>query len=456
MKTNDLISMGLRNLWRRKLRTVLTVIGVVIGATSIVVMVSLGMAQQQQFDAMIDTSRGLTTVNVSPSQYFDPSVKGAKAPRTGIITDKVIEEIQKIPGVKKVVYFTNLGSGGSTKINMGKYTVGAQIQGMDADALESAGITIAEGRSYHSKTKDIEVVVSSELKYSLYDEKSPKSQERFWEKEIDYMKERFKLTIGNVYSQNTPLTQMEGQEVNTKKKTYNLKVVGVTTPSMMSSSMGIYTSRENIDKLKDEINSLTMTPADYKASKKNKTQYYENITVHVNDMKDIDGVMQKLQSMDLNAYSDSEWINQAKSATNTVQIILAGIGSISLIVAAIGITNTMVMSIYERTREIGVMKVIGASVQDIRNLFLFEAGMIGFFGGAVGVLLSYGVSGVINGIAGGAGGGGMMGMGGKASVIPPWLALAALVFSFVIGVVTGYYPARRATKLSAIEAIRTE
>jgi len=125
-------------------------------------------------------------------------------------------------------------------------------------------------------------------------------------------------------------------------------------------------------------------------------------------------------------------------------------------VAALGITNTMIMSIYERTREIGIMKVIGAALKDIKRLFLFEAGMIGFLGGIMGIGISYLLSLLLNALSANAGY--YMGMGGevKISVIPLWLVFAVIGLSTLVGLVSGYYPARRAMKLSALEAIKTE
>ena len=135
-----------------------------------------------------------------------------------------------------------------------------------------------------------------------------------------------------------------------------------------------------------------------------------------------------------------------------VTLILGGIGSVAFIVSAIGIINTMLMSIYERQKEIGVMKVIGASINDIRSMFLIESGFIGFFGGIIGLLISLGVGKIINNLLAG---GGMFGTGGDIIAISPGLAIVGVGFSSLVGVLAGYIPARRATKLSAIEALRS-
>ena len=151
------------------------------------------------------------------------------------------------------------------------------------------------------------------------------------------------------------------------------------------------------------------------------------------------------------------------------QLFLGSLAAISLLVAAIGITNTMIMSIYERTREIGVMKVLGCKIGNIRVVFLMEAGLIGFCGGVMGVAVSFGISKLLNYLAvsgslgeGGGflgslmGGMGMMSGGSQLSIIPLWLIVASIVFATVIGLVSGFYPANRAVKISALEAIKHE
>ena len=131
---------------------------------------------------------------------------------------------------------------------------------------------------------------------------------------------------------------------------------------------------------------------------------------------------------------------------------LGGIGAVSLFVAAIGIANTMMMSIYERTKEIGVMKVLGCDLSAIRNMFLTEAGFIGLIGGAVGLILSFCISGVINFLTNSMYMEGSYGL----SYIPPYLVLLALVFAVVIGMLAGLFPALRAMRLSPLAAIRNE
>ena len=156
------------------------------------------------------------------------------------------------------------------------------------------------------------------------------------------------------------------------------------------------------------------------------------------------------------AYSLNDQLEYTKKQAATIQAVLGGIGGVSLLVAAIGITNTMVMSIYERTKEIGIMKVIGASLKDIKKLFLFESALIGLFGGMLGIGFSYSLSYLVNkfsyqfGEALGAYG------ASKISIIPIWLVIVAMAFSALIGIISGYFPARRAMNLSALEAIRTE
>ena len=170
--------------------------------------------------------------------------------------------------------------------------------------------------------------------------------------------------------------------------------------------------------------------------------------------------------------SQDEMLRAGNEIDGTMTLLLAGIAGISLVVAGIGVMNVMLVSVTERTREIGVMKVLGCELGSIRTMFLLESSTIGFIGGLIGVAFSLLASFVLNNLstilaAFGQGGGldlsGLMGGGyyymeggGSAaiSIIPPWLMLAALVFATLVGLVAGILPANKAVRISALEAIR--
>lgn len=187
-----------------------------------------------------------------------------------------------------------------------------------------------------------------------------------------------------------------------------------------------------------------------KSGKPYKELYYNRIYVSVDSMEHVKEVQQAITQMGYQADSNAEWVESMQKQFANVQAVLGGIGAVSLFVAAIGITNTMMMSIYERTKEIGVMKVLGCDLRNIQTLFLLEAGFIGFIGGTIGLVLSEGISVVINKLIEQSGNTSMM------SYIPPWLAALSVVFAVVVGMAAGFFPSLRAMRLSPLAAIRNE
>jgi len=156
-----------------------------------------------------------------------------------------------------------------------------------------------------------------------------------------------------------------------------------------------------------------------------------------------------------------ESVNQMDQQMQMIQMVMGAIGAVALIVAAINIANTMIMSIYERTKEIGIMKVLGCRLGDILLLFLFEATILGIIGGTIGLGASFGVSHLLNNLPPDT----IQGFfgfyidpeaGGRMSVIPFWLMLLSFAISVGVAVLAGLYPSIRAMRLSALEAIRNE
>ena len=199
-----------------------------------------------------------------------------------------------------------------------------------------------------------------------------------------------------------------------------------------------------------------------KTGKPYKEIFYNQLLVNVESMDYVMEIQNHLtEDLGYDAWSNAEWVESSQNSMRYVQAVLGGIGAVSLFVAAIGITNTMMMSIYERTKEIGVMKVLGCDLRNIRTLFLMEAGFIGFIGGVVGLVLSFIISFVINKVSGGGQEmSGMLGVGvagtSGISYIPLWLVVLSLLFAVLVGMIAGFFPARRAMKLSPLAAIRNE
>ncbi|OYO43015.1 hypothetical protein CG709_20645 [Lachnotalea glycerini] len=180
---------------------------------------------------------------------------------------------------------------------------------------------------------------------------------------------------------------------------------------------------------------------------------YSQAYVKVDEMNNVLTVQKQIKEMGFEATSNAEYLKTMQKQYRSIQAVLGGIGAVSLFVAAIGIANTMMMSIYERTKEIGIIKVLGCGLSNIRTMFLAEAAFIGFIGGFFGLILSYLISFIINKF--------LAGMYGYTdtqtlSYIPLWLPLVALVFAILVGMLAGFFPALRAMKLSPLAAIRNE
>ena len=217
-------------------------------------------------------------------------------------------------------------------------------------------------------------------------------------------------------------------------------------------SDGIIMSLQNLRKLQDKV----------QGSRKKQVPY-DSVLVKVGNISQVADVEKEIKTMGYNTESMESIRRPMEKEARQKQMMLGGLGAISLFVAALGITNTMIMSISERTREIGIMKALGCYVSDIRVMFLAEAGAIGLIGGVIGCIISFVTSVIINLVSlGGLSPENLAGavLGGeeisRVSVIPAWLLVFAVVFSVFIGLGSGYYPANKAVQIPALEAIKSE
>jgi len=434
MRKGDFVKMGIKNLWRRKLRTILTIIGVMIGAFSIIVMVSLGIAMSTNYEEQIMQLGSLTTITVN--KYYSPNdgmSNGAyQAPKQKELDDSLVEQLKKIPHVQAVTPVANI----SAQLKSGKYQTWINIQGIDSSTIPYFEFPEVEEGEMLNEEHTTELLVGSDSLYFYNPNASYNRYEPDAESPVDIMNDRLEITF-------------DMNNAEERLPTYTkIKVAGKMVPTGNEKDWNVYANIDQVLKWKKELKRAGVKTYDEEG--------YTQILVSVDNVKYVDEVQETIKSMEYGTSSLSDVLKPMQETSNTLQLILGGIGAISLLVSAIGIANTMIMSIYERTKEIGVMKVLGCLISDIRKLFLFEASMIGFFGGMCGIGLSYLASYLLNKYGGQIGSvlGGLGGGGGKISVIPLWLVLLALGFSVLVGVISGYYPARRATKIKALEAMR--
>ncbi|MBC7863617.1 MAG: ABC transporter permease, partial [Bacteroidia bacterium] len=180
---------------------------------------------------------------------------------------------------------------------------------------------------------------------------------------------------------------------------------------------------------------------------------YSSVYVRVKDMKQTDAVKKRLEEMKLNVFCFSDQLKEIKKGFVIIQSVLGVIGIISLFVAGLGIINTMLMSILERTREIGIMKAIGGTELQIRFIFFFEAATIGFFGALGGIGLGWLITRVANFFVNAQ----VTGSGNdpvNLFYFPTWLLIGAILFSIGISLIAGLYPAVRASRIDPVEALR--
>ena len=445
MSSIDLALMGIKNLLRRKARTILTVLGVLIGTASIVVMVSLGLGMNKAFEQQLEEYGSLTMIDIYANQGMMEGQPSGATDGQVVLDDETIATIEAIENVEFVIGFKRFDS----KIYAGKFENFTSIKAVDFEKLALMDIKLSEGVLPSAEGKN-EVLFGFYAKQNFYD---PNSRNPYGNPPV--------IDIFNTKIELLPTSQFyEGK----RPKGFVLTPTGITSELDYTYSWDVFMDYDTFVNLKEDFerknkpvddgqNGTTNDKGGKSTTKENK---YDEMKVSVTDMKYVQDVQAQIKEMGYEAYSLTDALESMKKTSGLIQAILGGIGAVSLFVAAIGITNTMVMSIYERTKEIGVMKVIGAQLKDIKRLFLFEAAMIGLIGGIFGIAISYGISMIINTILSGMNGD--TGYYGPAllSDIPLWLSLSGMGFSTLIGLIAGYYPAVRATKLSALEAIRTE
>ena len=444
MTFRDTVGLALRNLGQAKLRTSLTMLGVSIGIASLAGMVSLGVGLEDQLVGRFTKSGMFDAINVLPGSVgeitFGPGrgrggrrgfgrSNAAQVPQNAReLTDEALKELAALDQVKDV--YPSLRVPVEVKYGSeSEFSLAASVP-MSAKG-EGAFQSMSYGRFFESEA---ESACMLSLEYAKrINEQDPKSLigkslTLNYAAAVNGVMQRADLPcpiVGIVERETGPFAAAGG-------------VSGLMIP--MGTAKAIFAS------------SMATAQALLRDPSKT-TRPYPSAVVKVKSPQATQDVQDRIKKMGFSAFSLNDALQGAKRGFIVLDIVLSLIGSIALAVSALGIMNTMVMSILERTREIGIMKAIGGSDGDIRRIFLIEASAIGFFGGLAGVALGWLVGRVIN-IGANIYIQNQGGTPGNLFSLPLWLIGGAVGFSVAISLLAGSYPAARAAKLDPIQALR--
>lgn len=447
MKFLDLLKMSLGNLARRRLRTSLTVLGVIIGTTAVVTMISLGIGLDSAQLKMLEEIGSLTAVTVRLDDFSNQDSKKKQK----FLNDDAIKEFENFEHIKSISPVLNA----NVILKQGLWEANTQLIGVSKEYMKD--MKIGSG-TLPDDNKELSYVIGNMIITSFQNSKTNKT---YWDTnelpDIDFInKPLFTILDTEAYYQSKNPSSETSTKVLPPKK-YIFKVSGLIKGGIEDYNQYAYGVYCDIDALKLQLkkaykNKLIPGQPSTKKGKPYKFFVYDSVVVFVDDMKNVTTVQKAISDLGYQASSNMEWLEQSKQTSRMIQTFLGGIGAVSLFVAAIGIANTMMMSIYERTKEIGIMKVLGCDMNRIRDMFLIESGFIGFLGGCIGLTISFLLAIIINKLSAG-----FLGdIDAKLSQIPIWLAMFAIIFSTLIGMLAGFFPALRAMKLSPLAALRNE
>jgi len=473
MKFTDYIRIAFRNIRRQKLRSALTIFAVVIGATSVTIMLALVTGAKSFFLRQVESSGMLQQIAVSPKQDitdFNDAGNGSNCDSCVKLTDDIVNKINKIDHVTGVAR-----EYGAYQLQALVYN-GKKLSMNRTDAYDANGVitvTMVAGRDFTPEDKEGVVIITADYadKFGFKGH-----YQDMVGKEIIIQTQKGYSGVGadvprpeppkpgeqNNGPPDYPATQLKAKVVGIQDTSDNSQTVRVPLDWARAINVNhMWQVTEADQKLNEAAcknsrgpcgnqNNMTLVATDYFTQ-----SGYQALIVKADTAKNAKLVAADIKKLGVGAADAESMINQQLMIFNIMGLILGGIGGIALVVAAIGVINTMIMAILERTREIGVMRAVGARRSTVRKLFTFEASLLGFFGGVFGVLVGYGLTRIANVVVNKQ----LASQSVKASNIigmPIWLILTVVGIATLIGMLAGLYPAARAAKLDPVEALRYE
>ncbi len=473
MDVLDLIQMGFANLWRTRLRTSLTVLGVVIGIGALTSMVSFGSGLQKNVTDAFSSTDLFTSFTVT-SKKTDPdalsSGSGDLAAGTGkqdevLLTDSLLDRIRKIPGVGLAYANQDFPA----RIHLMGDSVSMTVTALPADIRKFRPYNDLLAGSFFSSDTSEAVVIREEALLSRLRIRLLREGADNLLSHGDSLKGVRLIHPDSLIGQSVRLVTMkvrqEGvmagimgalggnprlpfEEVSTE-----LTIVGIMkaddpfAPGFLRGALIIPVATAG------KVPQLGFSNVFDLLNDRSTEETYGSIQVRLEDMGQMEEVRQAVESLGVAVFSFADQLDEIRRVFIMLQAALGVIGAIALLVAGLGITNTMVMSILERTREIGIMKAIGGSERQIQVIFFVEASVIGLIGAFAGILLGWAITRIANLVVNTH----FLPPGEEPVSLfyyPPWLTLGAIAFSLLVSLMAGLYPAFRASRIDPVKALR--
>lgn len=462
MRAFDIIALALRNLRESVLRTVLTALGVSIGIASLVGMVSFGVGLQDQMMGAFLRSGLFDSITVTAAPLFParnrrptgaprlPTIRAPARPAPSErpkLDDEALKAFAAIDKVKEAYPEVRV----PVEVKFGPFSEMTAARGVPMSSRnEGVFQEITAGQFFANQTDDA-CLISLEFARRLSDGEpgdlvgKPLS--------LGYMSAA-QPGSPDVMAVPSPIPGGVPGGLHIQRTERPFRIIGIVSRQAgPGAGLGMFATVMIPLAKAREMGGADLSSPQALLRQLADRRSYVTVTVKVQSPQDTEAVEQKIKDMGFSAFSVADLLKNQKRAFILLDLLLGLVGSIALSVASLGIVNTMVMSILERTREIGVMKAIGAGDGDVRRIFLIEAGLIGLAGGLFGNVLGWGVGRAINIGANYY----LQRQGAPAAnlfLIPWWLIAGAVTFAVLVGVVAGGFPAARAARLDPIQALR--
>ena len=464
MKTYDMAELAVRNLRESILRNSLTTVGISVGVASLVAMLSLGIGLQQLAGRRLEKSGLFDTIVVTSRRDLrgfnrEQEENGPAPAESPALNEDARQKIAQLPNVLEaypdIRFITELRYEGKPYLTM---MAGLPFSAKNNDAFDGM-----QGSFFSSDTAS-EVILQKSFAAQLLGKTQKAGGEEASVTELAKPLLGKQLIMRYAERTATPQAQTGGSPEgnNSAGSSYSvlsrealLKIVGVS--DLDPDSMRGQARARVFLPLKLAQNLHVMQPSDLRDTTNMAAGVpaYTTVEVHVKSPTQVQPIEDSIKKMGFNTFSIVDATRSLRQFFAVLDLFLGIFGSLALAVASIGIINTLVMAILERRREIGIMKAIGASDGDVKGLFFAEAGVMGVFGGLVGVALGWTIGRVIN-------------LGTNVYLkrqhfppeqiwfVPWWLVLGAIAFAIVVSLLSGLYPASRASRLDPVQALRYE